>query len=631
MKNVLSISSTIFLILFLFGCGTESTPVYTLSTSVTGEGTVSPELGEFNEGETVTLTANPAEHWVFQSWSGDASGTTASTTITMDRDKSVTANFTERLYELNVTIVGEGSVTEEIVQSKSEHTVGTVVRLTPVAADGWLFAGWDGGINSTEDVIEITIEGETNITVTFERMDYPLTITIEGQGEVDKEIVSSPKTTDYPFESIIQLTSKPSDGWVFYEWSGDLDGNRNPETIKVDEGKEVTSVFKSIDELLTIEINGQGTVDIEQESFEENPSRRTVTLTAVPDDGWIFDGWSGDVSSGNSSLEVTVDKAISMAVSFRENVLISLKDFSRSNVEFYSVKNIGFGRIFASTTEILIDDNEDGIWMSEDNGSTWFKTYDTGAVFIKGATQDPNLVIAGLVGGGFIISQDGGKSWTRGSINDPFGNSITFTDASALDSQSPVYLSTRHATRSGIFKSSNLGSSWNHIFSNSNELNTFGSLIEQIEIVSSNPEIIYARTGFAHDIIKSSNEGSSFQSIKNGLPVNISSFGNMRVNPDNGDQLFISNNLSDNGGSSWNQLSINANNYFWYNGFLMQATANSIRKSDDLGDSWEIVVNFGQELSGVSGTPVIELGFDSLYLIYNGVPRYKMPLERLEK
>jgi len=630
MKNLYHLYISLLVITLLFGCGTESTPVYTLTTSVTGEGTVTPQVGEFEEGETVTLTATPAEHWVFQNWSGDASGAAVSTTVTMDRDKNVIGNFIERLYELNVTIVGEGSVTEEVIQSKSEHTFGTLIRLTPTPSTGWNFAGWSGDIDSAEEIIEVTINGETNITVTFERIDYPLTITIEGEGEVDQEVISSPKTTDYPFETVVRLVSKPEDGWVFFKWDGDLDGNENPETIEVDEGKDVISVFKSIDQLLAIEINGEGTVDMKQESFEENPSRRTVTLTAVADENWNFAGWSGDVNSGSSSLEVTVDKPISIEVSFRQNILVTLNTFSKSNVEFYSVKNTGSGRIYASTTEILINDNEDGIWLSEDNGSTWAKTYDTGAVFIKGATQDPDLVIAGLVDGGYIISQDGGKSWNSGRINDPFSNSITFTDASALNNQSPIYLSTRHATRSGIFKSNNLGNSWNYIFSSSDAINTFGSLIEQIEVVSSSPEIIYARTGFAHDIIKSNNGGSSFQSIKNGLPVNITTIGNMRVNPDNGDQLFISNNLSNNGGSSWNQQSISANNYFWYNGFLMQATASSIRKSGDLGNSWQTVVNYEQELFGVSGTPAIELGFDSLFLIYNGVPRYKIALELLK-
>jgi len=59
-----------FLILFLLvfnSCGTESTPIYNLTTSVNGEGTITPSSGEFEEGETVTLTSEPNEGGFFKS------------------------------------------------------------------------------------------------------------------------------------------------------------------------------------------------------------------------------------------------------------------------------------------------------------------------------------------------------------------------------------------------------------------------------------------------------------------------------------------------------------------------------------------------------------------------------------
>ena len=39
------------------------------------------------------LTANPASGYNFSQWSGDASGSTNPITVTMDGDKSVTADF----------------------------------------------------------------------------------------------------------------------------------------------------------------------------------------------------------------------------------------------------------------------------------------------------------------------------------------------------------------------------------------------------------------------------------------------------------------------------------------------------------------------------------------------------------
>lgn len=73
-----------------------SAPTYTLTTSVSpsGSGSVSPSSGTYNEGTSVTLTASAASGYVFDHWSGGASGTSSTITITMSSNKSVVAHFT---------------------------------------------------------------------------------------------------------------------------------------------------------------------------------------------------------------------------------------------------------------------------------------------------------------------------------------------------------------------------------------------------------------------------------------------------------------------------------------------------------------------------------------------------------
>jgi len=68
---------------------------YTLTTYVSpaGAGSVSPSGGQFLDGTVVTLTATPASGYNFDHWSGSASGSNPSTTVTMDSNESVTAHF----------------------------------------------------------------------------------------------------------------------------------------------------------------------------------------------------------------------------------------------------------------------------------------------------------------------------------------------------------------------------------------------------------------------------------------------------------------------------------------------------------------------------------------------------------
>jgi hypothetical protein len=72
---------------------------YTLTMAMDGEGTVDPAVGShtYNENTSVTMTATPADGWVFDAWQLDGSSYSvdAVTTIAMDADKSVIAFFKE--------------------------------------------------------------------------------------------------------------------------------------------------------------------------------------------------------------------------------------------------------------------------------------------------------------------------------------------------------------------------------------------------------------------------------------------------------------------------------------------------------------------------------------------------------
>lgn len=67
----------------------------TLTTAVTGSGTVvaAPAVAWCPDGSEVVLTATPETNYVFEGWTGSLSGSTNPQALTMDADKSGTANF----------------------------------------------------------------------------------------------------------------------------------------------------------------------------------------------------------------------------------------------------------------------------------------------------------------------------------------------------------------------------------------------------------------------------------------------------------------------------------------------------------------------------------------------------------
>jgi hypothetical protein len=164
--------------LFVISCNKDPI-IYTLTTSTNPAegGTVSPSTQQFEEGETATITANPAAEYLFQSWSG-VTGSTNSTSVVMNSDKSVTANFVKKLYPLTIEIEGEGIVEEKVIKAglATDYNSGTIVELTAVPADGWEFVEWSGDITSIDNPSQITINGSKTVKARFKNSLFELKI-----------------------------------------------------------------------------------------------------------------------------------------------------------------------------------------------------------------------------------------------------------------------------------------------------------------------------------------------------------------------------------------------------------------------------------------------------------------------
>ena len=155
--------------LFVISC-TKDPIIYTLTTSANPAdgGTVSPSTQQYDEGKTATITATASSEYVFQSWSG-ATGSSNSTSVVMNSDKSVTANFVKKKYALTTTVEGEGTVAEKVIKAgaATDYNSGTIVELTAVPSDEWQFIEWKGDLTGSENPTQITIDKAMNITAVF--------------------------------------------------------------------------------------------------------------------------------------------------------------------------------------------------------------------------------------------------------------------------------------------------------------------------------------------------------------------------------------------------------------------------------------------------------------------------------
>ena len=278
---------------------------YSLTVNTVGQGSVTPNGGTYEAGTPVTLTATPAPGWQFDGWSGDASGSDNPLTITMDGNKTITATFSKiqgTMYTLTVNTVGQGSVTP----NGGTYEAGTPVTLTASPASGWQFDGWSGDASGSNNPLTITMDGNKTITATFSKIQgtmYTLTVNTVGQGSV------TPNGGTYEAGTPVTLTASPASGWQFDGWSGDASGSDNPITITMDGDKTITATFDEIPIMytLTTDTDGFGSIELDPPGGVY-PEGTHVTLTAIPADGWQFDGWVGDASGSDNPITIIMDR-----------------------------------------------------------------------------------------------------------------------------------------------------------------------------------------------------------------------------------------------------------------------------------------------------------------------------------
>ncbi|MBS3817338.1 MAG: hypothetical protein KGY76_07230 [Candidatus Thermoplasmatota archaeon] len=208
---------------------------------------------------------------------------------------------------------GTGKTTAEM-KDVSTYTDTSTEGLT----EAWDFVGDPNDDEGDRDIWDI--DGTTNDGYPFivlegdESVEYTLTINIVGNGTTE------PSEGAHTYKEGTEVTIKATadDGWYFENWTGDYQGPEDEVNITMDSDKDITANFEEGEYYnLTVNVDGEGSVarDPDQELYEEGTE---VALTASPSDGWYFDGWTGDLESGDREITLTMDSDKTLTAHFGE-------------------------------------------------------------------------------------------------------------------------------------------------------------------------------------------------------------------------------------------------------------------------------------------------------------------------
>ena len=186
--------------------------------------------------------------------------------------------------------------------------------------------------------------------------------------------------------STVTLTAAPAGGSTFVGWSGSGCSGTGTCVVTVNAAKSVNAQFDLVPQTLTVSKNGTGAGTVTSAPAGINcgatcsaafTAGSSVTLTATPNAGSVFAGWSGGGCSGTGTCVVTMSSARSVTATFK------LQTFNLTVAK----AGTGLGTVTSAPAGINC-------------GATCTFAYNSGTVVTLTAAANAGSVFAGWSGGG---------------------------------------------------------------------------------------------------------------------------------------------------------------------------------------------------------------------------------------
>ncbi len=277
-----------------------------------GTAGIEPEQDVYYFGDRVTLEAQAADEYEFSEWTGDLESEDDTVEITVTEDLEISAEFARQQFELQVEY-DELKGYIELEPDKESYYYGEEVVIRAVPEEGWFFDRWEGDINGEEIEQEIVIKEQMEIKPVFLQEEYTLQIYYDNE---KGEIKIDPEQDHYQPGDLIYLTAEARDGFEFIGWEGDVEGTEPELNIELEENTEIRAEFAPERYTVDLEFFGVGDVELEPEQ-EYYYYGDEITIRAIPDPGWEFMRWSGDIDGEEEEQKIVITEDINVEVRFR--------------------------------------------------------------------------------------------------------------------------------------------------------------------------------------------------------------------------------------------------------------------------------------------------------------------------
>ena len=269
------------------------------------EGGTATGGGTFLMGETVTLTAAPAEHYRFLYWqeNGETVVTETEYAFAATNDRALTACFEPIIWQIEAEVSPDDAGT---VSGAGVYADGAICTLTATPSGQFRFVQWteNGEIVSTSENYAFAVVSDRNLTANFERIScsiearpYPAVAGLaEGSGT-------------YLIGETCTLTASAHYGYSFAEWqeNGTSVSTDSVYVFTVENDRCLIAVFQPDEYEISLDAEPADGGSVEGNGIYHFGD--SVTVRAVANSTYYFINWqeNGEVVSTAQDYAFAVD------------------------------------------------------------------------------------------------------------------------------------------------------------------------------------------------------------------------------------------------------------------------------------------------------------------------------------
>ncbi|MBO6024454.1 MAG: InlB B-repeat-containing protein [Bacteroidales bacterium] len=260
--------------------------------------------GNFNYGETCTLTATSNTGYTFVNWTknGTQVSTNATYSFTVTESATYVAHFSANSYTINVTTTPSNGGT---ASGGGTYTYGQSCTVSATPATGYRFVNWmeNGNHVTSQPSYTFNVTGDRDLLAHFSLQSY--TITASADPTAGGNVTGD---GSYHHGETCTLTATTNTGYTFVNWTKDGTQVSTNATYSFTVNESATYIahftLNSYDISATADPSEGGSVD-GAGTYEHGA---TCTLTATVNENYEFVNWTKD------DIEVSTDLSYTFTV-----------------------------------------------------------------------------------------------------------------------------------------------------------------------------------------------------------------------------------------------------------------------------------------------------------------------------